>query len=91
MQTKLTHGFLKDLNTLPKPIKKRILEIVSDCENTESVNDIQNRKALYAKQNRDFFRIRVGDYRVGVQVLDNVLVFEKIRPRGDFYKVYPPK
>lgn len=91
MLIKLTQPFLKDLSGLPKPFKKRILEIVEACENCDTVTEIPNRKTLYAKKNRDFFRIRVGDYRIGVQVIDDVLVFEKIRPRGDFYKTYPPK
>ena len=91
MQTKLTHSFVKDLRSLPLPVKKRVLETIEACKIAESVADIPNRKSLYAKKNHNFFRIRVGDYRVGVQIIGDVLTFEMVGVRGDFYKKYPPK
>ena len=90
MQIQLTDAFLKDLRRLPKPIKKKILGVVAQCETVEAVTDIAHYKALHSKKNRVFFRIRVGSHRIGVQVIDDTLIFQAIGNRGDFYKTYPP-
>ncbi len=91
MEIKLTDSFLKDLRRSPKPIQKRIIEAVEQCETVNDVTDIEHYKPLHSKKNRAFFRIRIGDYRVGVQIADDTCIFERIGNRGDFYKTYPPK
>ena len=91
MQIQLTDAFVKDLCRLPKPIQKRIVETVAQCETVEDVTDIAHYKPLHSKKNRVFFRIRIGSHRIGVQIIDDTLIFQAIGNRGDFYKTYPPK
>lgn len=91
MQIQLTDPFLKGLRQTPNHIQRRVLESIAQCRIAQSVGDIAHRKPLYAKKNRVYFRLRIGDYRVGVQVIDDILHFQNIGLRGDFYKTYPPK
>ncbi len=91
MKIKLTDPFLKQVRTLPKNIQKRTIETIEQCKEAQMLSEIHNRKPLYSKKNRTYFLIRIGDYRIGVQVIENELVFQYVGVRGDFYKAYPPK
>ena len=91
MEIKLTDSFVKDLRRLPKPMQKRVIEAVEQCQSVEDVTDIEHYKPLHTKKNRVFFRIRISNYRVGVQIIEDILIFQTIGSRGDFYKTYPPK
>lgn len=91
MKIKLNDSFLKQVRTLPKNIQKRTIEIIEKCKEAQTLAEIQNRKTLYSKKNRNYFRIRIGDYRIGIQVIEDELVFQYVGVRGDFYKAYPPK
>ena len=38
----------------------------------------------------DFYRIRIGDYRVGIELEnDNSVTFLKLKHRKDIYKYFP--
>ncbi len=91
MQIQLTDSFLKGLRQTPNHIQRRALEAIEQCRIAQSVTDIAHRKPLHTKKNRTYFRLRIGDYRIGVQVIDDILHIQTIGLRGDFYKTYPPK
>ena len=91
MKIRLTDPFLKQVRTLLKNIQKRTIETIEQCKEAQTLSEIHNRKSLYSKKNRLYFRIRLSDYRIGIQIIDNELVFQFVGIRGDFYKTYPPK
>ncbi len=90
MQTQITPYFQKRLKELPKPIRDHIIEVIEECNTAYSLRDIRHLKDLKSKKKRRYFRIRVGSYRVGFEVIQDVLVFQTLGVRGDFYKEYPP-
>ena len=38
---------------------------------------------------RNYYKIRFGDYRVGLRYEDDTLIFERVLHRKDIYKYYP--
>ena len=36
-----------------------------------------------------YYRIRVGDYRIGVEVAEDVIIFVRILHRKDIYRYFP--
>ncbi len=91
MQTQITPYFQKRLRELPKPIRLGIIETIEQCNEASSLREILHLKDLKSKKNRRYYRIRVGSYRVGFEIIQGVLVFQTLGVRGDFYKEYPPK
>ena len=91
MQTEMTPYFQKQLRELPKPIRNSIIEKMELCDQAASLRDILHLKDLKGKKNRRHYRIRVGSYRLGFEIIQNVLTFQTLGLRGDFYKTYPPK
>ncbi|OJV21797.1 MAG: hypothetical protein BGO21_24835 [Dyadobacter sp. 50-39] len=43
------------------------------------------------KAGRSFYRIRVGQYRIGIEYIAPNLILITIAVRGDIYKTFPPK
>ena len=89
MQIQPTERFGKMLLKLPKNIQKETLDAIENVLNATTIADIAHLKSLKGYPN--YYRIRVGQYRMGIYWDDTRFIAEKIATRGDFYKGYPPK
>ncbi len=91
MKIDITKQFIKAASKLPSSTQKQLAEVIENFQNTLSLSEIKNLKPLHAKKSRFYFRIRIGDYGIGLQLIDGVYNFQSIDIRGDLYKTYPPK
>jgi mRNA-degrading endonuclease RelE of RelBE toxin-antitoxin system len=65
MQVEFRKTFKQDLKNLKDgKVLKRIQRVVEEVELANALSDIRNIKLLQGHE--DFYRIRVGDYRVGL-------------------------
>ncbi|WP_245587395.1 type II toxin-antitoxin system RelE family toxin [Cylindrospermum stagnale] len=55
-------------------------------ENAVSLGEINNVKKL--KADGDYYRIRVGDYRIGIAVSGDVVIFMRILHRREVYRYF---
>jgi mRNA interferase RelE/StbE len=81
--------FLKDLAKLPptyrERIEKLVFEEISELDNIFCVRDVKKMRGY-----RDYYRIRIGNYRIGCKVeAENRIVFYRVKSRDDIYKVFP--
>ncbi len=85
---KYNKTFLKELSKVPPKQRRRIEKFVfDDIQTMESLNEIPDLKKLSGFEN--YFRIRFGDYRVGIRIEENQLTFERLLHRKDIYKYFP--
>ncbi|MBC7401253.1 MAG: type II toxin-antitoxin system RelE/ParE family toxin [Mucilaginibacter sp.] len=88
MVTKFTRHFLKDLDKINhSSIKREIAGIIEQVEQATSLSTIVNIKKL--KGFSTAYRIRSGDYRIGIYIENNIVKFARIAHRKDIYKVFP--
>jgi mRNA interferase RelE/StbE len=82
-------SFLKDLAKLPKPYRKSIERLV--FEEIPKLNNLfAELDIVKMKGYQDYYRIRVGDYRIGCRVKEgNQIVFYRVKSRAEIYKVFP--
>jgi mRNA interferase RelE/StbE len=81
-------SFAKDLKGVKdKGLLKRLREVVEFVESAASLNEIHNLKKL--KGGGDYFRLRVGDYRVGIALENDAVIFVRFLNRKDIYKYFP--
>jgi mRNA interferase RelE/StbE len=81
-------SFAKDLKGVrDKSLLGRVKEVIETAEKAGSLSDIPNLKKL--KGGGNYFRLRVGDYRVGFAVEDDTLIFVRLLNRKDIYKYFP--
>jgi len=81
--------FLKDLSRIPKPVQKRIEELVfrniPESDDIFSEFDISSMKGMPG-----YFRIRVGKYRIGFELADDGnIIFYRVKSREEIYSVFP--
>lgn len=88
MKLKIDRSFEKDTNSIQN---EKLLDKVATCiENVleaKSINEIHNIKKLSGFKNH--YRIRIGDYRAGIIIIDTEVFFERLIHRKDIYKYFP--
>ena len=82
-------SFSKSLNKLTdRDIKARIIEVILEVEAANTINQINNVKKMQGF--KSFYRIRIGDYRIGIELEDAVNIrFIIVVHRKDIYKKFP--
>jgi len=80
---------VKDLANIPDPYRDKISKIIfEDIPQADNIHncglDISSMKGY-----PNSFRIRVGKYRIGLKILDNTIVFYRIKTREEIYSVFP--
>jgi mRNA interferase RelE/StbE len=81
-------SFEKDLlNILDADLYQRIQQVIAEVETAENLREISNVKKLQGEA--DYYRIRVGDYRVGIKLNDGVVYFVRILHRKEIYRSFP--
>ena len=89
MQIEYRQLFLKDLKKLKKqPIYQRVFELAFEIlPNVSELKDIGNIKALKGSSNR--YRIRIGNYRIGIELSGEKIEIMRVLHRREFYRYFP--
>jgi mRNA interferase RelE/StbE len=81
-------SFAKDLKGVKeKGLLGRVREVIEAVEKADSLVELPNLKKL--KGGGNYFRVRVGDYRIGVALGGDTVVFVRFLNRKDIYKHFP--
>jgi len=68
-------------------VKKAIKVIIFETEAAKNIHEVNGIKKL--KGYKTFFRIKVGTYRIGIEIKNNVVCFITYGHRKDFYRYFP--
>lgn len=81
-------SFLKDIKKLDNTdIANKLQNVISQIKSSESIQDIFHLRKL--KSYKSYYRIRVGDYRLGLKIESSNVTFIRFMHRKDIYKVFP--
>lgn len=88
MKIEFRKSFLKDLEKL-RNAKLKIL--ISDCiEQVEAADNISKIKNLKKLSGYDiYYRIRIGDYRMGIKIVNDTIYFVVFEHRKQIYNTFP--
>ncbi len=88
MNVRFRGSFLKDIKVLTdRQLKDRIKATIAEVEGARALQDIRNLKKL--RGSRSYYRIRVGEYRIGLVYEDGSIIFVRCLHRRDIYKYLP--
>ncbi len=88
MKAEFRDSFAKDLKGVKeKGLLQRVQEMVEAIEKADSLAELPNLKKL--KGGGNYFRVRVGDYRVGIALENKTVIFVRFLNRKDIYKYFP--
>ncbi|WP_158839442.1 type II toxin-antitoxin system RelE family toxin [Polaribacter sp. L3A8] len=79
---------LKDVNKIKNSkLKSKIADVVADLKLAENLSEIKNVKPMSGHS--DAYRIRIGNYRLGIYYLDDTITIGRFVKREDIYKLFP--
>lgn len=88
MKTQFRKSFEKDLRKLRNAeVLTRIKAVILDIENAQTLDDISGIKKLIIKGS--YYRIRVGDYRIGIIADGDLTTFVRVLHRKEIYRNFP--
>jgi len=70
-----------------KSLLRRVKELIESVEAADSLDGISSLKKLRGGGN--FYRLRIGDYRIGLAVEGDAIVFVRFINRKDIYRFFP--
>jgi len=80
--------FYKDLSNIPGPFRQKIEKIAfEELPGYSHIAEAGNIEKLKGYNN--YFRIRVGDYRIGIYLEDDGIKVERVLHRKEIYKFFP--
>ncbi len=93
MEVIITRSFLKDLKSKPKAVVHAVEKLISQLEAAKNLDQSGTdfRKMEGQKKGESYYRIRVGDWRVGVEYIHPKVIVIRILARGEVYKHFPPQ
>jgi mRNA interferase RelE/StbE len=68
-------------------VRNDVIKAITNVENSTSRSQIKGLKKLKGYKNA--FRIKIGDYRIGIFIERNNVEFARVIHRKDIYKVFP--
>jgi mRNA interferase RelE/StbE len=88
MKVLFNKTFLKELSNIPSKTRAKIEKLVfEEIQQYPNVNQIPSIKKLAGYNH--YYRIRIGDYRIGLKVDQDNLTFERVLHRKEIYKRFP--
>lgn len=91
MEVIVKKSFIKSLKLTPKHIQEAVKEIViPTLIKADSLQDTElDYKKMEGAKNDIFYRIRLGDWRLGIKYVKPNVIMIIILSRGNIYKHFP--
>ena len=88
MNVKIDRSFERDTDKIKD--KKLLIKIARCINSAEKANGVDEIKGIKKMKGPPFhYRIRTGNYRAGIVVRGNSIIFERFLHRKDIYKYFP--
>lgn len=93
MEVIFKNSFKKDLRSCPKFVIEKVGEVVQSIISAKSLADttLDFEKIKGQSKGSQFYKIRIGDYRIGIENINPTVFFVCVFPRGKDYKNFPSK
>ncbi len=90
MKIEYNEQFLKDMKKLRHTavysfLKTLCFEELPVCENLSKIGNIKKIQGY-----KSYYRIKAGDYRIGIKDEGGTVVLMRVLHRKDIYRVFPP-
>ncbi|MFA5816708.1 MAG: type II toxin-antitoxin system RelE/ParE family toxin [Bacteroidales bacterium] len=88
MKTEFKASFLKAIKKIEdNQLKADIATAIRNVESAENLKQIKQLKKL--KGHKLFYRIRIGNYRIGIKIEAQTAFFVEIKHRSNIYRIFP--
>lgn len=88
MEITFKKSAIKDIQVLPPDIRDNVKDLlfekIPQITNIKEINDLEKLKGF-----KNFYRIRIRDYRIGIQIDNSKITVIKILHHKEIYKYFP--
>ncbi len=88
MRVSFEASFARDLKGIEdKTLLKRVEQVIAEVKTVAALREVKHLSKMrgYAT----FYRLRLGDYRIGIEVVEDEIIFVRILHRKDIYRYFP--
>jgi len=66
---------------------KRVEDVIAETKTATALSEIKHLRKMrgYAT----LYRVRLGDYRIGIEVVEDEIIYVRILHRKDVYRYFP--
>jgi mRNA interferase RelE/StbE len=88
MKVKFNRKFLSDIKSIKdKKLKEQIKNVIIQLEEAQNLSLVKN--IIKIQGYSSFYRIRIGDYRIGIEFDNEKIEILRFLTKNDIYKVFP--
>ncbi|GIK55150.1 MAG: hypothetical protein BroJett015_08130 [Chloroflexota bacterium] len=88
MNVEFRQSFVRDLRRIrDRQLADRVQEVIEQLEQADSLLELVNVKAI--RGHDQYFRIRIGDFRLGLFLEADTAVLVRFLHRKDIYRYFP--
>jgi mRNA interferase RelE/StbE len=88
MEIKIDRSFQKDTKRIKdKTVLQKVANTIANVQRARNLDEIKNLQKI--KGTTSMYRIRIGDYRIGLLVSESSVEFIRFLHRKDIYKYFP--
>jgi len=88
VQVIFRRSFAKDLRKIRrKALRQEVQAVIKQIEQSTTLYDLSNVKHLTSEG--PYYRIRIGDYRLGLLVEDDTVTIVRFLHRREIYRYFP--
>lgn len=81
-------SFARDLKRVKdKQLLKQVQDVLEQVKAANNLGDIVNLKKLQGFES--YYRLRLGDYRIGIEVEEQTVIFVRFLHRKEIYRRFP--
>jgi mRNA interferase RelE/StbE len=88
MRVEFRRSFTRDLGGIrDRQLLNRARETIQEVERAGSLSEVREVRKLRGEER--YYRIRVGDYRLGIVVEADIVIFVRFLHRREIYRYFP--
>ena len=88
MEVEYTAGFTRDIRrTRSSELHRRVLRKIEEMEEASSLNEVTDVRMMRGEG--QYYRVRIGDYRLGFTLEGNVVTLLRFLHRREIYRYFP--
>jgi mRNA interferase RelE/StbE len=88
VKTTFRSSFLRDFKAVrDKQLVARLRQAIEQVEKAQSLSSLPQVKQL--KGGRNYYRIRIGEYRLGLTIEGETVTFVRFLHRKEIYRYFP--
>ncbi len=88
MKTEFLKRFEKDIDNISlQSVREEVMKVIKNVEDSSNISGLKGLKKLSGYKNA--YRIKMGNYRIGIFIEKNIVEFARVVHRKDIYKIFP--